>query len=448
MRESNRCFRTRHVVIAVCVLLSTATSAFGQQLVCDVAQQAQRPDGAPRYSDVSMRLFRKHEGQAELAAAEAFHITRADWCYIRDKTYIERLHARGWTFQGATNAVTTNPEFALKDEEGKPVLDHFKKPGRYWADCRNEAYRDWYVAELEQWVQVGVDSIQRDEPTAIRHWPIPDAVEFFGHVHSRLETAVGRKVPMSVNLAWNRSVFGGDGEPITRLFDFGMAEIGKNHVRPEFFREAACDARNRGKFVVYTSYADLGVPAYRRAIAGCYANGMLMIVPWDQYAGTKAPRVFSTPETLADLYGFVRGNADYLDGYEDAAIAGHGLDETRYGDQPQVVLESGGQVSAWVRARPGDRKAPIVVHLIDWDEPGAFRAKLRTSAFFSGSPLAVELRTPVPYNRELHDDAEAEQSYEALVATTPLRVNATDAWSEVEIPELDPWGMLIVRPAN
>ena len=31
------------------------------------------------------------------------------------------------------------------------------------------------------------------------------------------------------------------------------------------------------------------------------------------------------PEEYADLYGFVRANAEYLDGYEEAAVAGPGL---------------------------------------------------------------------------------------------------------------------------
>ncbi len=383
-------------------LTAVGGAAEPEATVSEMAKAVERPAGAPRYSDVSMRLFRKYDDGRELAAAEAFHITRADWSYIRDKAYIEAIHDRGWTFQGSTNAVTHNPEFALKDENGEPVLDHFKKPGRFWSDCTNSAYRDAYVNELRDWVACGVDSIQRDEPTAIRHWSIPDAVDFFEDVHGRLSKAVGRDVPMSVNLAWNKSVFGGDGEPITRLFDFGMAELGSRHVRPEFFVEAANEAAQRRSCIVYTSYQKMDIPTYRRAIAGCYANGMLFIVPWDQYAGTQNPRVFSAPEDLADLYGFVRGSAAFLDGYEAVTATGQGL-----GASEALSLEDADGKTAWVRAQPGETDAPVVIHLVDWDEPNAFRVRLRNDSFFPGKKLAVELRQPMPYDAAAHSAAEA-----------------------------------------
>ena len=429
-------------VLTLGLLGFLAPLAHGEGFLCDHAKPAVRPAGAPKYSDVSMRLFRKREGGAELTAAEAFHITRADWCYIRDKAYIDAVHARGWTFQGATNAVTNNPDFALKDENGQPVLDHFKKPGRFWADCNNEPYRAWYVDQLKHWVDVGVDSIQRDEPTAIRHWPIPDAVAYFEDVHARLKKAVGRDIPMSVNLAWNGSRSGGAGEPITGLFDFGMAEIGPKHVTPVFFREAARDARERGKAVIYTCYRDLGIPTYRLAIACCYANGMQFIVPWDQFAGTTEPRVFARPEDLADLYGFVRANAENLDGYEEAAVAAHGLE----GDSdPPCVVAEGDAVIAHLRAKPGDHAAPVVIHVVAWNPPSTARLRLRTADFFGGAPLAVTLRTPAPYDAAAHADAEKTQSYAALAESRPLDVATDGSWTDVALPDLTPWGILIVR---
>jgi hypothetical protein len=430
-------------VFLVLAWTSVASAAEPLNTVAEMTKVVERPEGAPGYGDVSMRLFRKYEDGRELAAAEAFHITRADWSYIRDKAYIDAVHARGWTFQGSTNAVTYNPEFALKDENGEPVLDHFKKPGRFWSDCNNPVFRDTYVEELRTWVEVGVDSIQRDEPTAIRHWSIPEAVDFFEDVHGRLKEVVGRDVPMSVNLAWNKSVFGGDGEPITRLFDFGMAELGSRHVEPKFFVEAANEAAQRQSFIVYTSYQKMDVPTYRRAIAGCYSNGMLFIVPWDQYAGTTEPRVFSSPEDLADLYGFVRGNAAYLDGYEAATATGYGL-----GHSDALSLEDADGVSAWVRARPGEADAPVVIHLVDWNEPGAFRVSLRNDAFFPGKDIAVELRAATPYDLIRHATAEKSQDFSSLVAVKALDVESDGGYSRVSVPGISPWALLVVRPGE
>ena len=408
---------------------------------CDLAEPAKRPAGAPRYSDVSMRLFRKRDGR-ELVAAKAFHITRADWSYIRDPAYIRTCHDLGWTFQGSTNAVTHDPEHALKDASGKPVLDHFKKPGRYWADCNNPAYRDWYVGELKAWVEAGVDSIQRDEPTAIRHWDYDDATAFFRDVHARLRKAIGRDVPMSCNLAWNEHRrFGGRGAAITALFDFGMSELGRGDVSPPFVTQAAADTLRRGKFIVYTTFHALDVPTYRRAIAGCYANGMLFVVPWDQYAGTKADRVFSKPEDLADLYGFVRASASLLDGYEavDAGWAkGEGVAEA----------QEGSGVHLWVRAKPGDKTAPVVVHAVDWNGSGPARLRLNGKELFAGRPLCVELRVPPPYSAAAHKRAESKQDYAALSTARTLRTQRDGPWTAVDLPPLAPWGILVVRPAE
>ena len=332
-----------------------------------------RPDGAPRLSDVSMRLFHKREDQAELKAARAFHITRADWSYIRDPEYIKMVKQQGWTFQGTMNAVTHNADHAMRTKDGKPMLDHFGKPGRYWANMDNASYRQWYVDELMEWAKLGVDSIQRDEPTTCRRTPVPVAEKFFEETRAEFEKRLGRHVPMSCNLASFGSMFGGKDDAVTKLFDFGMAEIGPQQVRPDFFLHASRDSRRRGKAMVFTAYRDLGVPRYRLSIATCYATGMNFIVPWDQFAGVNKPRVFSRPQDLADLYGFVRANARYLDGYEDVAARGYKLEDPSWVKAPALGIEGNDKVTAFVRAKPGDDKAPVVVHLIDWGKPRAFQ---------------------------------------------------------------------------
>jgi hypothetical protein len=285
------------------------------------AERRLRPEGAPNYSDVSMRLFVKRENDAEIKAGKAFHITRGDWSYlygVKDKAaYIRKVKELGWSFQGATNAVTNNPDHAMKNRDGSPMLDHFGKPGRYWADMNNEDYRKWYVEQLKQWVECGADSIQRDEPLTCGRTPVRTAVAFFKDVHARLEKQIGKKVPFSCNMKLGFA-YGGR-EPVNRLFDFGMAEFYRQYLNPTAIAEASRDAERRGKTIIYTGGAPLSNGEIRCAIAGCYANGVNYIVPWDQFTGIGRPRLFSKPEDFADLYGFVRAVATHLDGYERAA---------------------------------------------------------------------------------------------------------------------------------
>lgn len=431
--------------IPACLAGIMAVSTCYGQTASQVAQPAQRPKGAPRLSDVSMRLFCKKKDQAELTAAKAFHITRADWSYIKDPEYIKRIHHFGWTFQGTMNAVTHNVEHAKHDKNGKPMLDHFGKAGRYWADNDNKSYRQWYLNQLKAWSDAGADSIQRDEPTTAQRTPIPDAARFFKDIHAKFDRQLGRHMPMSCNLSWNGSVFGGKGEPVTMLFDFGMAEMSRDKVKPEFLLRVSRDACRRGKAMVYTSHQNLGIPTYRLAIAGCYATGMHFLVPWDQFAGVNKPRVFSRPEELADLYGFVRANARYLDGYEDVAATGCRLKNSYCGKTPALNIDAAPKVSAFVRARPGDDTAPVVVHLIDWGkQPSPFVIKLRSRAFFASGAVAITLHIPVRYDARLHKKTEESQTYALLSRDIVLPTTPQDDWIVVEIPALQPWGILTV----
>ncbi len=297
---------------------AAAENEDGTNVLCRIAKPNRMPEGAPRYSDVGMRLFRKKKDEAEIRAAKDFHITRAEWSYIRDAEYIKKVHQLGWAFQGTTNAVTNKAEHAMQ-KNGKPVLDHFGKEGRFWADMGNEAYREWLVNHMKEWIDLGADSIQRDEPTTCRRTPYPTAAAFFDNIHKRFRAAVDRKVCLSCNLAWNNSSFGGSGEQVIRRFDYGMAEFYKKQLNPQFLMKAERDARSRNSAVVYTGGHNMSTADMRLAVAGCYANGLNYIVPWDQFAGINVPRVFAKPEELADLYGFVRACGPYLDGYEAAA---------------------------------------------------------------------------------------------------------------------------------
>ena len=101
------------------------------------------------------------------------------------------------------------------------------------------------------------------------------------------------------------------------------------------------------------------------------------------------------------------GLARYLDGYEAAAATGAGIKDTRYGNNPPATIEGGtGQACAFVRARPGDANAPIVIHLVEYGgAPKPFTLRLRTAAF-GDRPLIARLRLPVAYDAEQHRKAQ------------------------------------------
>jgi hypothetical protein len=175
-----------------------------------------------------------------------------------------------------------------------------------------------------------------------------------------------------------------------------------------------------------------------------YAAGGHSMVPWDVYMPGDAPRYFGTPEQYADLFGFIRGNAEYLDGYEYAGALGAGLSCDLYGDEMPVELHGGGRVCAVLRALPGKVDAPVVVHLIDWsEEPQPFELSLSPGAFFGGRPLKVKLLKPATFDKARHARAEQSQSYGGLVETAALEGGYT---ATLSLPAVTPWALLVIEP--
>jgi hypothetical protein len=195
----------------------------------------------------------------------------------------------------------------------------------------------------------------------------------------------------------------------------------------------------------------------RQTIATTYASGGICMVPWDVYMPdtfdenhqrSMTPRYFGTPEQYADLFGFIRASAGYLEGYEDAAAIGPGILETRWGLRLPLEIAGSPELYALVRAKPGEPDAPVVIHLIDWrSKPQAAVLKLRPDAFFPGRKLAVSLLVPTSFGAEAHQQAERTKDYAALATRVPLRAIPGETFTEVQVPAVTPWGMLLVQPA-
>ncbi len=287
----------------------------------------------------------------------------------------------------------------------------------------------------------------------------------------------GRHVPYSCNngsgQSWDHHFL---------PFDFGYSELMTKTAHPEHLWARMVAARELGKAQTVSApkpEEPVDPQVYRRltrkVIATTYACGGHTSVPWDVAMPGEMGRYFGRPEEYADLYGFVRANARYLDGYEDAAAIGPGIVDERSGARPPVIIEDGsGGVYAFVRARPGDAEAPVVIHLVDWGrrksekrnerwmrgEPKSFALKLRTASFFEGAALSVELLIPPNYDKATHEKADSRaermrekgqrrgawqaQAYASLSESVEVESTVKGEFTIVQVPALNPWGMLIV----
>jgi hypothetical protein len=275
-------------------------------------------------------------------------------------------------------------------------------------------------------------------------------VAFHRRTRKALDEYAGRRVPVSCNNGAHRW------SEIERCFDWAFGELSYGRARPDVLYATMREAAEHGRIQVVTmpkkgDYENLAEweRRTRRAIATAYACGGLCMVPWDTYMPRDAPRYFGTPEQYADLYGFVRACAAQLDGYEDAAVAGKGIKDDRYGPAPPVTIRGGsGDVCAFVRARPGEPEASAVVHLIDWGEPKPFTLAIRNARFFGPGRPTVQLLVPPPYDRAGHHQAEETGDYSALAKQIDVASRAEDGVTVVEIPALEPWGILRVSPSG
>ena len=111
-----------------------------------------------------------------------------------------------------------------------------------------------------------------------------------------------------------------------------------------------------------------------------------------------------------------------------------------------VRVEGGsGKLSAFIRAKPGDANAPVVIHLVEREEGAPTTFRLPTARFFGANAIKVTLRVPFPYDAALHSQAEKGKDYRSLIRETTLTTTTEGAWTLVSVPALNPWGILLVE---
>ncbi len=563
------------ITFAVCCLLFLPlfSHAAGPS-VHDVAQPFVRPAHGPGASDITIRSLRFRPRDANdphntFEAMDQFHATRLEWVYVDlgsepEKKRIARVKETGRLFGGASSATSALPEvkpgereeFSILDLAGDRVIPGFRSG---WADApspgcmNNPRYRERHIRSFQRNIDMGVETMQRDEGSQNDAWAergvgcycshcvegfrlylarnlTPDQLESAGvedpasfaydeYLRARAEEAglgddpdwsdagTVKKVlagdplrehflafqeqttvrffqdlrqalhgydpdgylPMSVN----NTSFQRWEQPYYRVFDFGLSELMLRSSDPVHLYDRARQARKLGKVQIFGTPKTMGeefdagwlTRLKRQVIATSYAVGGLSRVPWDIFQQTAdgRGRYFGEPADYADLYGFVRGMAPYLEGYRDAGAMGPGLDDLRYGETfPVRVEDSEEKVYIFLCARPGEPETPAVLHVVDWREESApLTVRLRASAFnVSGSPR-VRLMQPAPYNAGQHAEAERKaqamrkpgerlgpkqaEAYAPLIETRELDIESTGGWITANIPPLAPWGVLVVE---
>ncbi len=389
--------------------------------VQETAKSAALPGGAPRYSDVcfSSRWERPRNEQDTLEtfdAARSFHATYLNWVYTTNPVFIKKADSLGYKMQVALTPTLPDLPFGnetrnlgrIVSKAGQPVTAPWMQGWDNWWGCVNHpGFREIYFEHIRAALEAGAYGFQVDDPAMgfllLRNkWEDvcycehcrrkadslgvqpPDIQEtsvreFHQNMKQKAEALAGRPVPFSCNN------FEGDWElfPFSQ-FDFGLAEVPERRTNPEYLYAAIREAHRQGKAQVF-SFANDRDWLVQKMIAATYACGGNMLAPWDVWMGGGRDRYFGKPETYDPLYAFVRANAQWLDGYEDAFYA-TSQDDVRFTEKEKLPVsfdEYRRQIHAFVRAKPGDTSAPVVVHLIDWHvlmEP--FSIRLNERRFF------------------------------------------------------------------
>jgi hypothetical protein len=200
----------------------------------------------------------------------------------------------------------------------------------------------------------------------------------------------------------------------------------------------------------------------RKVIAQAYACGAVPVVPWDLYdqLSTSSERFFGKKEDYADLFGFVRAVAPYLDNYVE--VAAYGKDLTISATQPKIILNDLPEnVYALVRVIPQSTENDIVIHIVDWrDEKTAFNIDIDKRKLFAGNKVSFKMLTSKPFSLDINTQVEvdakqmlttnelfsAKQSAAYLPFVDEKQLDAIESGNTItlSVSNVSPWGIIIV----
>lgn len=370
-------------------------------------------EAAQRYIDLGATVLQRDEPNGNLLA------TRWGGCFCSDciEGFREFLKQR----------VPTGERKALGLPENLKDFDYAEHLARIDAPV-GDAFARWEGGRLKELFET---------------FQLESTLAFHRRVRKALDGHAGRRVPISCNNGAHRW------SGVEMEFDWAFGELSFSQAQPipllETFERAA---RARRLQVVTmpksSSPANLADPRQRirPTIATAYALGGWCMAPWDVYMPGDTPRYFGRPEDYADLFGFVRGIAEQLDGHALAAVGGAFAFQTRSSTGP-VVAPAWREIAATVRIRPDAPGSPAVIHLVDWSkDPRPFDLAFRAEHLNPARPVRARLLRPVPYEAEDHAQARESGDFSALVETIPLEAGYRSQW---KLPALDPWGVVVIE---
>ncbi len=160
-------------------------------------------------------------------------------------------------------------------------------------------------------------------------------------------------------------------------------------------------------------------PLTRAMIGYAYATGGWLAAPYDLFIGAGIPRYFGKPADYADLYGFIRANARYLDGFRTRCLRRRrGSAMKPRGTCLRIEGGSGG-VYAFARTKPDEPEAPIVIHLVDWGEELEFvEGRFRDRAGFNS--MSYKRGDKAPFTLKVRmANCYGDRSFTARLLTPP-----------------------------
>ena len=461
------------------MIFHSAMAADTPAFLADQVVPMARPAGAIKASDVSMRALKKANTDEAIAAGHAFHITRLDWCYSKNAEWITKIKEQGWSYMGALiNQTKVRLTWRYKADGSWWLVPWFT-----WVDpkdpseslpCYNDPYYErMYVDSAKAFIDQGFSCFHKDDSQGnmdslgagccfcpdcttkakaagvdltdkkqMATFQKESVLAFYARTRETLEAYAKQPITLSGNLDLKG--------PIGPAFDWAIQECQKDWVvKPSFILDRVQAARRMGKVQAFTAQHDWGTERFRIGIATLTSCGSNLIVPWDQYINMdkKGTRLFAEPKDLAGFYGFIRGIADRLDGYELAAVAGFDMAKAKEAKGGVAAVTGADKVSAWLRVKPKDTKAPLVIHLTNAaTDAGACSLRLRTDALFAGKAFTAEWLVPAPYDAGAHAAAETAHDYRRLVVHAVIEPSVDGDASVFAIAAVQPWGVLVLTP--
>jgi hypothetical protein len=264
---------------------------------------------------------------------------------------------------------------------------------------------------------------------------------FLENLRRSADHKAGRRFPFACN---NGSYT--QWAPPIDVFDFAVGELSHyDPPSPASLWKKALTITRLNKAQVWT-LRETEVGEIRRVLCLAYCLGQNFVAPWDVWL-KGSDRFYGDPRDYREYFAFVRANAAWLDGYEYAAAIGPGIRDGWYGERPPILLEGNEAACAFVRAVPGGGSKPVVVHLFDSGKVAQpFRLTLDHARFFPGKQLACSLLTPVQLGDADHARAEATKDFSSFTRRVKLTGETKGTNTQIEIPALGSWAMLVVSP--